>query len=237
MNGFWAILRKEITQMLRDRGTMFFALLVPVFELILFGVIDMNAKNIPTAIFDQSRTQESRRLVEQFNATTNLRVTQYVLSRGFYALGDTRTPFFLTLVIAGVNAGLSATSYVLLPARWAVTGIAAAYAIACTAGLCCTALRLRRRLGRPLERVLGTHLRLGFACLPGAALAYAASDWFTERLGDGLAGDVSGLVAGAAFIALCVVVLARPLRIQEVGRLVAPLTRRCGTSGRQRRGQ
>ena len=81
MNGFVAMFRKEMTQMLRDRGTLFFAMAVPVAELILFGVIDMNAKNIPTAIFDQSRTQESRRLVEQFNATTNLRVTQYVLSR------------------------------------------------------------------------------------------------------------------------------------------------------------
>src|SRR5258706_10451643 len=81
MNGFLAMFRKELTQMLRDRGTLFFALAVPVGELILFGVIDMNAKNIPTAVFDQSRTQESRRLVEQLNATSNLRVTQYVLSR------------------------------------------------------------------------------------------------------------------------------------------------------------
>ena len=48
MNGFWAMFRKELTQMLRDRGTLFFAIAVPVFELILFGVIDMNAKNIPT---------------------------------------------------------------------------------------------------------------------------------------------------------------------------------------------
>ena len=81
MNGFWAMFRKELTQMLRDRGTLFFALAVPVGELVLFGVIDMNAKNIPTVVFDQSRTQESRRLIEQFNATTNLHVTQYVLSR------------------------------------------------------------------------------------------------------------------------------------------------------------
>ena len=82
MNGFVAIFRKELTQMLRDRGTLMFAIAVPVFELILFGVIDMNAKNIPTAVFDQSRTQESRRLIEQFNATTNLRVTMAVQSRG-----------------------------------------------------------------------------------------------------------------------------------------------------------
>jgi ABC-2 type transport system permease protein len=81
MSGFAAMFRKELTQMLRDRGTLFFALAVPIAELILFGVIDMNAKNIPTAVLDLSRTQESRRLIEQLNATVNLRVTQYVLSR------------------------------------------------------------------------------------------------------------------------------------------------------------
>jgi ABC-2 type transport system permease protein len=80
MNGFWAIFRKEITQMLRDRGTLFFAFAVPVFELILFGVIDMNPKNIPTVIFDQSRTQESRRLLDQFRNTSYLQITQSAYS-------------------------------------------------------------------------------------------------------------------------------------------------------------
>lgn len=81
MNGFTAVFRKELTQMLRDRTTVMFALAVPVFELILFGVIDMNAKNIPTVILDQSRTQESRRLIEQFGATSYLEVAGYVPSR------------------------------------------------------------------------------------------------------------------------------------------------------------
>jgi ABC-2 type transport system permease protein len=81
IHGFGAVFRKELTQMMRDRTTVMFALLVPVFELILFGVIDMNAKNIPTVIFDQSRTQESRRLVEQFGATHYLRVIGYARSR------------------------------------------------------------------------------------------------------------------------------------------------------------
>jgi ABC-2 type transport system permease protein len=81
MHGFTAVFRKELTQMMRDRATVMFALLVPVFELILFGVIDMNAKNIPTVVFDQSRTQESRRLVEQFGATGYLRVLGHAQSR------------------------------------------------------------------------------------------------------------------------------------------------------------
>jgi ABC-2 type transport system permease protein len=81
MNGFGAVFRKEVRQMLRDKTTLMFALAVPVFELILFGVIDMNAKNIPTVIFDQSRTQESRKLIDQFEATGYLRVIAHEPSR------------------------------------------------------------------------------------------------------------------------------------------------------------
>jgi ABC-2 type transport system permease protein len=81
MNGFGAVFRKELTQMTRDRATLIFSILVPVFELVLFGVIDMNAKNIPTIVFDQSKTQESRQLIDQFTATTLLRVTMIAHSR------------------------------------------------------------------------------------------------------------------------------------------------------------
>jgi ABC-2 type transport system permease protein len=81
VNGFWAVFHKELTQMMRDRGTVFFALAVPVFELVLFGVIDMNAKNIPTIVFDQSRTQESRLLQEQFVATSYLKIVEHAQSR------------------------------------------------------------------------------------------------------------------------------------------------------------
>jgi ABC-2 type transport system permease protein len=81
MNGFTAVFRKELTQMVRDRATLFFSLMIPVFELILFGVIDMNAKHIPTVVFDQSRTQESRQLIDQFVATSYLDVTGIAASR------------------------------------------------------------------------------------------------------------------------------------------------------------
>jgi drug efflux transport system permease protein len=81
MNGFFAVIRKEVMQMLRDRGTVQFALAVPVFQLVLFGVIDMNAKHIPTAVFDQSQTQESRQLIDQFEATSYMRIVRMVGSR------------------------------------------------------------------------------------------------------------------------------------------------------------
>ena len=81
MNGFTAMFRKELTQMFRDRMTLIFSIGVPIFELILFGVIDMNAKNIPTVILDLSRSQESRKLIDEFEATSYLRVVSEVPSR------------------------------------------------------------------------------------------------------------------------------------------------------------
>nr|WP_234320906.1 murein biosynthesis integral membrane protein MurJ [Streptomyces katrae] len=154
---------------------------------------------------------------------------QYVLSRGFYALSDTRTPFFLNLVIAALNGGLSLTAYLLLPPRWAVTGMACAYSVALFAGLAVTAYTLARRLGpragtRTERRTTAvrTHLRLLAACLPAAAAAYAAA-----RAADGL-GDFAAVGAGTAALALVVVLLARPLRLTEITDLLDSLRRKIG---------
>ncbi len=154
---------------------------------------------------------------------------QYVLSRGFYALSDTRTPFFLNLVIAALNAGLSAAAYFLLSPRWAVTGMAAATSLAFLAGAAVTAYTLSRRLGpragtRTQRRATAvrTHLRLLAACVPAAAAAYAAA-----RAAEGL-GDFAAVGAGTAALALVVVLLARPLRLTEITDLLDSLRRKAG---------
>ncbi|MFD3546030.1 murein biosynthesis integral membrane protein MurJ [Streptomyces sp. NPDC058655] len=154
---------------------------------------------------------------------------QYVLSRGFYALSDTRTPFFLNLVIAGLNAGLSAAAYALLSPRWAVTGMAAASSVAFLVGATVTAYALSRRLGpRAGTRTGGrttavrTHLRLLAACAPAAAAGYAAA-----RAADRF-GDFAAVGAGTAALALVVVLLAGPLRLTEITGLTGPLRRGTG---------
>ncbi|MEV7306266.1 murein biosynthesis integral membrane protein MurJ [Streptomyces microflavus] len=145
---------------------------------------------------------------------------QYVLPRGFYAMSDTRTPFLLNLVVAGVNAGLSAAAYWLLPARWAVTGMAGASTVAFTVGFAVTGYVLARRVsatgtGSLLRSpTVGTHLRLIAACLPAGALAYGAA-----RAAEG-AGDVAAAGAGALVLLLVVVLLARPFGIAEITAMV-----------------
>ena len=75
------VLAKEARQMLRDGATLRFALAIPAFQLILFGLIDSNVRHVPTKVFDQSRTQASRALVDDFVNTSLFDVIGYVDSR------------------------------------------------------------------------------------------------------------------------------------------------------------
>jgi len=81
LRGFGAILKKEFLQMVRDVGTLRFAIMVPVFQLVLFGLIDTNVRRVPTVVFDQSRSQESRALLDEFTNTSYFLVTRFVESR------------------------------------------------------------------------------------------------------------------------------------------------------------
>ncbi|MFF7161297.1 murein biosynthesis integral membrane protein MurJ [Streptomyces sp. NPDC008086] len=148
---------------------------------------------------------------------------QYVLSRAFYALSDTRTPFLLNLVIVTLNAGLSVAAAHLLPARWAVTGMAAAYSLALCAGWALTGRVLARRLAvaRPLRSsAAGAHVRLLLAAVPATSLGHFAV------LGTAPAGAVVSTGAGATAVALTFALLARPLRLTELLALLDGVRRR-----------
>jgi ABC-2 type transport system permease protein len=67
-----SIIWKEFIQMRRDRATLGLMLGVPIMQLTLFGyAIRQDVRNLPTVVYDASRTQESRGLVQQFGATGN----------------------------------------------------------------------------------------------------------------------------------------------------------------------
>ncbi|MFE2040243.1 murein biosynthesis integral membrane protein MurJ [Streptomyces sp. NPDC059477] len=170
---------------------------------------------------------------------------QYVLSRAFYALGDTRTPFLLNLVVVALNAGLAVAAYVVLPVRLVVTGMAAAYSVALLVGWVLTALVLRRRLLPPLPGPVprqrsrhsrrprhrreplwrsasaGTLTRLLVAAVPAAGLARPATQLTGERAGPVAAGVVGAVAVGMVFVAL-----ARPLRLTELDAALSGTVRR-----------
>ena len=79
--GLRPVARKEFTHILRDPTTLFFALLIPIIQLFLFGyAVDTNVRQIPTVIFDESHTQQSRSLIQAFAASDIFRITSYVQS-------------------------------------------------------------------------------------------------------------------------------------------------------------
>jgi len=70
-----SIIWKEFIQMRRDRATLAMMLGIPVMQLLLFGyAIRQEVRNLPTVVYDASRTQESRGLVQRFEATGNFRM-------------------------------------------------------------------------------------------------------------------------------------------------------------------
>ncbi|KOG33609.1 murein biosynthesis integral membrane protein MurJ [Streptomyces resistomycificus] len=155
---------------------------------------------------------------------------QYVVLRAFYAYEDTRTPFYNTVIVAAVNAAASAACYIVLPARWAVVGMAAAYGLAYSIGVGVAWRRLRKRLGGDLDggRVLRTYARLCIASIPAALLSGAACYGIGHSLGQGALGSFAALIAGGAVLFGIFFLAARKMRIEELNSLVGMVRGRLG---------
>jgi ABC-2 type transport system permease protein len=77
-----AVIRKELLQLRRDPTTFGMLFGVPVMQLLLFGyAIQTEVRNLPTVVYDESATQQSRALVEALAATDNFRIVAQVGSR------------------------------------------------------------------------------------------------------------------------------------------------------------
>ncbi|MFD9031425.1 murein biosynthesis integral membrane protein MurJ [Streptomyces sp. NPDC059567] len=155
---------------------------------------------------------------------------QYVVLRGFYAYEDTRTPFYNTVIVAAVNAAASAACYFVLPARWAVVGMAASYGLAYAVGVGVAWRRLRNRLGGDLDgaHVMRTYARLCLASLPAAIVAGAVGFGLLKVVGDGALGSLVALIIGGAVLLGVFFVAAKRMRIEELNSLVGMVRGRLG---------
>ncbi|MEV5607057.1 murein biosynthesis integral membrane protein MurJ [Streptomyces sp. NPDC052225] len=155
---------------------------------------------------------------------------QYVVLRGFYAYEDTRTPFYNTVIVAAVNAAASAVCYAILPAQWAVVGMAFSYGLAYAIGVGIAWRRLRKRLGGDLDgaNVVRTYARLCLASVPAAVIGGGIGYALTKVLGHGAAGSIAALVIGGAVLLGVFYVAARKMRIEELNSMVGMVRGRLG---------
>jgi ABC-2 type transport system permease protein len=76
------IMFKEFIQVWRDRKLRFFLIVPPLVQLIAYGyVVNFDIKHVATAVFDQSRTMESRELIKRFRSTDWFDVKYYLNSQ------------------------------------------------------------------------------------------------------------------------------------------------------------
>ncbi len=62
----WSIMRKEITQIVRDRRTLGTIITLPIIQLVLYGYLSNEVLHQPTIVWDQSNSAESRVLLDAF---------------------------------------------------------------------------------------------------------------------------------------------------------------------------
>jgi len=70
-----SIIRKEFIQIFRDVRTLVMILIIPIMQLFLLGYSATNdVRNIPLAVLDQSRSVESRALLDSYRAADYFRI-------------------------------------------------------------------------------------------------------------------------------------------------------------------
>ncbi|MBB4711848.1 putative peptidoglycan lipid II flippase [Streptomyces luteogriseus] len=207
-------LRADLSRALRASGVV----IVPAgFLFLALG------PHISTLLFahgaaDAATAQPLGQMLQAFGLGLIPFSAQYLLLRGFYAFEDTRTPFFMATWIAAVNIALVTGCHLLLPARWAVTGMAGAYAVSYLAGLAVTAWRLCRRLGGRLDdgELRRTYAKLLCAAALAAGLGWGAARACTATLGTGTWPTAVSLAAGTAVLAVAYLALGRLMRVGEL---------------------
>jgi putative peptidoglycan lipid II flippase len=146
----------------------------------------------------------------------------YTVLRGFYALEDTRTPFFIQCVIAAVNITLTITLTLQVDPVDVAPALALAYGSAYLVGGLLSLSVLSGRLGGLSGRSLAAFVaRTAVAAVPAAALAWlviAGLDRAGLDVGD--KGDsLVLLVAGGLVGVVTYVLAARLLRLDEVNQI------------------
>lgn len=157
-----------------------------------------------------------------FGVALVLFTIHFFMLRGFYALEQTRTVFFVQCVVGAVNVSAAVALVAATPAEQTVAALAAAYALAYLAGAVVSWWVLRRRVGGLDER---RTIRFGVRMVAVVLLSGAVSFGLWLLLG-GWEADPSpaysllrgGLVGVAHLVVFYA--LSRAFRITEVSEIV-----------------
>jgi putative peptidoglycan lipid II flippase len=156
----------------------------------------------------------------------------FILLRGWYSMEDTRTPFFLSLVLNTINVVLSIALFAAVPTEWKVPAIGLAFGLTYWLMMLVAWPVLSRRLGG--MQTTGTWMaivRMMLAGLVSAAAALAvfwAADTYVPDLWDSTPTKVATLAIASLAGLVAYLVAARVLRVTEVSQAMALVRHRVG---------
>ncbi len=149
----------------------------------------------------------------------------YVIQRGFFAMEDAKTPFYLQLVNTGV-AAVVAVACLWVPSEYRAVGVALGQALSnIVAALLAVAWLGRRLDGLPMARVVRTCVRVFVASIPAAAVALGVV-LLGERLGTGRLASLLVLAVGGLLFLALYIGAARRMRVREIDSVLEPFVRR-----------
>lgn len=114
-----SIIRKEFIQILRDPRTLAMIIVIPIMQLFLLGYSATNdVRNVPLAVLDQSKSAESRELLDAYRAADYFRVSYSVQSEADIELlisrGDARAALIIPPdYVQRLNEGNAQIAFVL----------------------------------------------------------------------------------------------------------------------------
>jgi putative peptidoglycan lipid II flippase len=154
----------------------------------------------------------------------------FVFQRTFYALGDTRTPFFFTLVQVAVYIAL-ALACSLLPLRFIGIGLAISMSISIIIQMLTAGILLRRRIsGLEMPRIVRSLVLYSAAAVPavlvGAGLVWLLGGYtggwaLASVLGAIVTMALVGVVMSAVYVGALIL-----MRSPELREAITPITRR-----------
>jgi len=76
------VLLKEWIHIFNDTTTLRIAIIIPLFQLLIFGfAINNEVRNVRTAVLDQDRSKQSRQFLDRMEASTYFNIKEYASSK------------------------------------------------------------------------------------------------------------------------------------------------------------
>ena len=136
-----------------------------------------------------------------------------VLTRAFYAVGNTKLPAIVNAIAVVLSSGLGAVLFLSLVKGWEVPGLAIGHTVGFSVAALVMARSLGRRLGSLRDAAMATTvLRCGGAAIGASALMWLGARASLSETALGLAAVGAG--GGLVYLAICAV-----FRVPELSRL------------------